>query len=290
MQPKYPESELIMNKDGSVYHLSLRPQDISDIILTVGDPSRVHKVSQYFDEVTFEMNKREFITHTGLYKGRKITVMSTGMGTDNVEIMMTELDIITNINLKKRENKSRKKSLKIIRIGTSGALQEDVPLDSLLVSQYAIGLDTLMYFYNLNRTEAEENVEAALQLEAELPFRPYCVEGSSKLFKHFSTDTGVGNTVTCPGFYAPQGREMRIPIRYPNIVDKLAEFHYGDLWLTNFEMETAGYYALGRLYGHEVISCNAIIANRATKEFSKHADKTIDNLIKYVLDKAVELE
>jgi len=289
MQPKYPESELILNKDGSVYHLSLRPQDISDIILTVGDPSRVHKVSQYFDEVTFEMNKREFITHTGLYKGRKITVMSTGMGTDNVEIMMTELDIITNINLKKRENKSRKKSLKIIRIGTSGALQEDVPLDSMLITQYAIGLDTLMYFYNLNRTEAELNVEAALQLEAELPFRPYCVEGSSKLFKHFATDAGVGNTVTCPGFYAPQGREMRVPIRYPNIVDKLAEFHYGDLWLTNFEMETAGYYALGRLFGHEVISCNAIIANRATKEFSKHADKTIDNLIKYVLDKSVEL-
>jgi len=290
MSVRYPESELILNKDGSIYHLSLRPQDIADIILTVGDPSRVHKVSQYFDKITFEMNKREFITHTGLYKGKKITVMSTGMGTDNVEILMSELDAIANINLKKRENKSRKKSLKIIRIGTSGALQQDVPLDSLLMTQYAIGLDTLMYFYNLERTEAEKNVEAALQLEADLPFRPYCVEGSSKLFKHLSTDTLVGNTVTCPGFYAPQGRELRVPLKYPNIVDKLGEFHYGDLWLTNFEMETAGYYALGRILGHEVVSCNAIIANRVTKEFSKNADKTIDNLIKYVLNKAIEID
>lgn len=290
MSVKYPESELILNKDGSIYHLSLRPQDISDIILTVGDPSRVHKVSQYFDKITFEMNKREFITHTGLYKGKKLTVMSTGMGTDNVEILMSELDAITNINLKKRENKSRKKSLKIIRIGTSGSLQQDIPLDSLLITQYAVGLDTLMYFYNLERTEAERNVEAALQLEAELPFRPYCVEGSSKLFKHLSTDTIVGNTVTCPGFYAPQGRALRVPIKYPQIVDKLGAFHYGDLWLTNFEMETAGYYALGRIMGHEVISCNAIIANRVTKEFSKNPDKTIDHLIKYVLNKAIEID
>ncbi len=290
MQPNYSESELILNKDGSVYHLSLRPQDIADVILTVGDPSRVHKVSQHFDKITFEMNKREFITHTGIYKGKKLTVMSTGMGTDNVEITMTELDIIANINLKKRVDKSKKKSLKIIRIGTSGALQQDVPLDAFLISQYAIGLDTLMYFYNLERTEAEQNVEAALQLETDLPFRPYCVEGSARLFKHFAEEAMVGNTVTCPGFYAPQGRQMRVPIRYPDITDKLAEFHYGDLWLSNYEMETAGYYALGRIYGHEVISCNAIIANRATREFSKQADKTIDNLIKYVLDKTLTLE
>jgi len=290
MTPTYPTSELILNKDGSMYHISLRPQDISDVILTVGDPSRVHRVSQYFDEVTFEMNKREFITHTGLYKGKKLTVMSTGMGTDNVEILMTELDALANINLKKRENKTKRKALKIIRIGTSGALQQDVPLDSLLVSQYAIGLDTLMYFYKLERTEAEQNVEAAFQLENELPFRPYCVEGSSSLFRHFSEETLAGNTVTCPGFYAPQGRQLRVPIRYPDIVDKLAAFHYGDLWLTNFEMETAGYYALGRLFGHEVISCNAIIANRNTKQFSKNADKTIDKLIKYVLEKTLTLE
>lgn len=289
MKVTYPESELILNKDGSVYHLSLRPQDIADVILTVGDPSRVHKVSQYFDKITFEMNKREFITHTGTYKGKKLTVMSTGMGTDNVEILMTELDALANINLKKRENKSRKKSLKIIRIGTSGALQEDIPLDSLLVSQYAIGLDTLMYFYPLQRTEAESNVEAALQLEAALPFRPYCVEGSTELLKHFSENVIIGNTVTCPGFYAPQGRQLRVPIKFPDIADKLASFHYGDLWLTNLEMETAGYYALGRMLGHEVISCNAIVANRMNQQFSKHADKTIDALIKFVLDKAAQL-
>ncbi len=290
MKPFYPESELILNKDGSVYHLSLRPQDIADTILTVGDPTRVHKVSQYFDEITFEMNKREFITHTGLYKGKKITVMSTGMGTDNVEILMTELDALANINLKKRENKAKKKSLKIIRLGTSGALQQDIPVDSLLVTQYAIGLDTLMYFYNLKRTEAEANVEAALQLEAELPFRPYCVEGSSSLLKHFSDKMIVGNTVTCPGFYGPQGRQLRTPIKYPNLGDKLSAFHYGDLWLTNFEMETSGYYALGRLMGHEVISCNAIIANRISNKFSKNSDKTIEKMIKTVLEKVLLLD
>ncbi len=290
MKVLYPESELILNKDGSVYHLSLRPQDIADIILTVGDPTRVHKVSQYFDEITFEMNKREFITHTGIYKGKKITVMSTGMGTDNVEILMTELDALANINLKKRENKSRRKSLKIIRIGTSGALQEDIPIDSMLVSQFAIGLDTLMYFYPLKRTEAEANVEAALQLETELPFRPYCVEGSSNLLRHFSDKMQVGNTVTCPGFYGPQGRQLRTPIKYPDLGQKLSLFHYGDLWLTNFEMETAGYYALGRMMGHEVLSCNAIVANRITNKFSKNSDKIIDKLIKTVLEKVLTLE
>ncbi|HET8858700.1 nucleoside phosphorylase [Marivirga sp.] len=289
MNERYPESELILNKDGSVYHLSLRPQDISDVILTVGDPSRVHKVSQYFDEVTFEMNKREFITHTGTYKGRKLTVMSTGMGTDNVEILMTELDALANINLKKRENKVKKKSLKIIRIGTSGGLQQDLPVDSLLASQFAIGIDTLMQFYHLERTEAESNVESALQLEIGLPFRPYCVEGSSSLLKHFSDGMNIGNTVTCPGFYAPQGRQLRTPIRFPNIAESLSMFHYGDLWLTNFEMETAGYYAMGRLLGHDVLSCNAIVANRMTHQFSKNSDKTIDTLIKMVLDKASEL-
>lgn len=289
MGKKYPESELILNKDGSVYHLSLKPKDISDVILTVGDPSRVHKVSQYFDDVTFEMNKREFITHTGTYKGRRLTVMSTGMGTDNVEILMTELDALANINLKKREDKVKKKSLKIIRIGTSGGLQEDIPVDSLLVSQFAIGLDTLMYFYPLERTEAEANVEAALQLELGLPFRPYCVEGSTSLLKHFSEDMNVGNTITCPGFYAPQGREIRVPISFPDITEKLSMFHYGDLWLTNFEMETAGYYAMGRLLGHEVLSCNAIVASRITHQFSKNSDKVIDSLILKVLDKAAEL-
>jgi len=289
MEKLYPESELILNKDGSVYHLSLKPQDISDVILTVGDPSRVHKVSQYFDKITFEMNKREFITHTGTYKGRKLTVMSTGMGTDNVEILMTELDALVNINLKKRENKPKRSSLKIIRIGTSGGLQQDLPVDSLSASQFAIGLDTLMHFYPLERTEAESNVESALQLEVGLPFRPYCVEGSSSLLKHFSDEMSIGNTITCPGFYAPQGRQLRTPIRFPNIAESLSMFHYGDLWLTNFEMETAGYYAMGRLLGHEVLSCNAIVANRMSHQFSKNPDKTIDTLIKRVLEKASEL-
>lgn len=282
---KIPESELILNPDGSVYHLSLRPQDIADIILTVGDPSRVHKVSQHFDSVDFEMNKREFITHTGKINGKKITVMSTGMGTDNIEIALTELDALVNIDLKTREIKSRKKKLKIIRIGTSGSLQSDISLGSHLVSDYAFGLDTLMFFYNLACTDEEKELAQKLQESANLPFLPYCVRGSESLKKQFAFDMIEGNTITCPGFYAPQGRQIRTELKLPRLIEDLNYFHYNNVWLTNFEMETAGYYAMGRLLGHEVLSVNAIIANRITHKFSKDADKVIDSLIKKVLDR-----
>ncbi|MCV9387956.1 nucleoside phosphorylase [Reichenbachiella ulvae] len=279
------ETDLILNKDGSVYHLNLKPENISDTILTVGDPSRVFRISQLFDSIDFEMNRREFITHRGSYKGKDVTVISTGMGTDNVEIFMTELDALVNINLKTREVKEKHKKLNIIRIGTSGSLQEDLRLGSHLVSDYGIGLDTLMTFYNLRQTGFENMLTNKLRQYLDFPFKPYCVEGSTVLREQFAFDMIRGNTVTSPGFYAPQGRSIRIDQRYPHLMEDLMYFHMDDFWLTNFEMETAGYYALGRLMGHEVLSLNAIIANRAKNKFSKNPDRVIDSLIKKVLDR-----
>lgn len=285
---KIPESELILNKDGSVYHLNLKPNQISDTILTVGDPSRVYMISKHFDDVDFEMNRREFITHVGTYKGKKLTVMSTGMGTDNVEIFMTEIDALVNIDLKKREPKQRKKKLKIIRIGTSGAMQEDIPVGAHLLSDYAVGFDTLMCFYKLKQDKFEKEVSKELKSETKLPFTPYVVRGSQSLKEQLSGDgTIIGNTITCPGFYAPQGRKLRATLRNDRLLEALNYYHKDDMWLTNFEMETAGYYALGRILGHEVLSANAIIANRIKNRFSKNPNKIVESLIKKVLDKLV---
>ena len=279
------ETDLILNPDGSVYHLNLLPKHISDTIITVGDPSRVYMVSQYFDEVEFEMNKREFITHVGRFNGKKITVISTGIGTDNIEIFFTEIDALVNIDLKTREPKARKKKLKIIRIGTSGALQEDVAIGTHLATDYAVGLDNLMNFYDLPMDDFETGVAHDLQKKAGLPFMPYVVKGGDLLRKRIAFDMTSGNTVTCPGFYAPQGRELRIPIRFPLLMEELNYYHKGDFWLTNFEMETAGYYALARLLGHEALSVNAIIANRIKNKFSKDPNKIIESLIEKVLER-----
>ncbi len=282
---KISPTDLILNPDGSVYHLNLLPENISNTILTVGDPGRVYKISQYFDDIEFEMNKREFITHTGTISGKRITVISTGIGTDNIEIFFNEIDALVNIDLKTREPKTKKRRLKVIRIGTSGALQEDIKLDSHLVSDYAVGLDNLMTFYSLPMSETESKLSTELQIKTGLPFAPYIVRGSAKLIDTIGEGMIQGNTVTCPGFYAPQGRSLRLPIRFPKLLEDLNYFHSGDFWLTNFEMETAGYYALGKLLGHDVVSVNAIIANRMTNKFSKNPDKVIDSLIKKVLER-----
>ena len=253
----------------------------------MGDPNRVYRVSELFDDVEFEMNKREFITHVGTYKGKRITVMSTGIGTDNVEIFLTELDALVNIDFKTRESKARKKKLKIVRIGTSGALQEDVPVGAHLVSDYAVGFDNLMSFYDFSPDEFEKNIAEDIQKEINLPFTPYVVRGSETLRKQIGADMVVGNTVTTPGFYAPQGRALRLSPKFPKLLEDLNYYHNksSDFWLTNFEMETAGYYAMGRLLGHEVLSVNAIIANRIKNKFSKDPNKVVDALIKKVLER-----
>lgn len=283
--PTYSETDLIINPDGSIYHLSLKPGQISDKIITVGDPGRVHRVSSHFDNIDFEMNKREFITHTGTYKGKRLTVISSGMGTDNVEILLNELDALFNVDFKTREPKLRKRKLRIVRIGTSASIQEDIRLGSHVVSQYGIGLDPLGHFYNLEMEGLELRIAEALQKHIDLPYLPYCAKASDELLELFNDNMVIGNTVTCNGFYAPQGRQIRVPIKYPTLADDLTYFHVDNLWLTNLEMETAGYYALGKLLGHEVISMNAIIANRIRGKFSKDPNKVIDALIEKVLDK-----
>lgn len=279
------ETDLILNPDGSVYHLHLLPQHIADTIIAVGDPDRVQAVSRYFDSVEFEISRREFVTHVGKYKGKKMTVISTGIGTDNIEIFFNEIDALVNIDLKKRRPKSRKKKLKIIRIGTSGSLQEDVPLGAHLATEYAIGLDNLMNFYKLPMREVETDVAKNLQKKAGLPFLPYVVKGSDLLRKQIGFDMIVGNTITCPGFYAPQGRVLRVPIRFPRLIETLNVYRKGTFRLTNFEMETSAYYAMARLLGHEALSTNAIIANRIKRRFSGDPHQAVNNLIKKVLDR-----
>lgn len=280
---KIPVSELILNPDGSVYHLSLLPEHIADTIIAVGDPGRVHQVSQYFDEVEFEMNKREFITHTGYLNKKRITVISSGIGTDNVEILLNELDALVNIDLARREVRKELKSLSIIRIGTSGSLQEDVPLGSYVATEYAVGFDTLSYFYPYQQSDFEGRVGAKLQKHLALGFTPYIMKGSEALAKRVAFDMTKGNTITAPGFYAPQGRSLRLPILHPDLANELMYFNEENFWITNFEMETAGYYGLGKMMGHQMLSVSAILANRPKNTFSKNPLKIVDGLIRKVL-------
>ena len=282
---KLSGSELILNKDGSVYHLNLKPQHIADDVLIVGDPSRVYRISKHFDKIEFEMNKREFITHVGKYKGKRITVLSTGMGPDNIEIFFTELDALVNIDLKKKVIKPKKRKLNIIRIGTSGAIQEDIPVGSHVVSEYGLGLDNLKTFYEYQHNEFEQEIVDEIQKAAKLPFTPYLAKGSEKLLEQIGKGMIKGNTITSPGFYAPQGRRIRLELKFPQLVRDLSCFHHRDFWLTNFEMETSALYAMANMLGHEMLSVNAVVANRARGTFSKNVYRTIDSLIKKVLDR-----
>ncbi|MBJ6118692.1 nucleoside phosphorylase [Pontibacter sp. BT310] len=280
-----PESELIINKNGTVYHLNLLPEHISDTIITVGDPDRVAMVSRYFDKIEIEVAKREFITHTGYYKGKRLTVISTGMGTDNIDILMNELDALVNIDFQSREPNEEKIKLKIVRVGTSGSLQESIPLGSHVASHYGVGLDSLMEFYPLEQTADEQSITKTLKEQLGVSFTPYCVPGSKMLIDKLALDMIPGNTLTCPGFYAPQGRVLRGGLRNQNLLQVYQDFKVCDFQLTNFEMETAGYYAMGRLLGHEMLSLNAIVANRITQEFAKNSEEVVDSLIRKTLDR-----
>ncbi|HSJ67802.1 MAG TPA: nucleoside phosphorylase [Anditalea sp.] len=278
-----PASELIINSDGSIYHLNLKPENISSTIIAVGDPERVAAISKHFDTLEFEMAKREFITHTGMYRGKRLTVMSTGMGTDNIEIFMTELDALVNIDLETRLPKKVHTSLEIVRVGTSGSMRNEIPAGSKLASAYGIGLDTLMTFYNAEQTDFEKKVGSSVQSELGLPFTPYCFQGSQKLLDRLSNGLIIGNTVTCPGFFGPQGREVRLKPAIPDIIERLGAVELDKFKLTNFEMETAGYYAMGRMLGHEVLSLNAIVANRISHEFADDPGAIVEELILHTL-------
>lgn len=282
---KFSEADLILNKDGSVYHLNLKPENVSDNIIVVGDPGRVYHFSKHFDDIEFEMNKREFVTHTGTYKNKRITVMSTGIGVDNIEIVMIELDALFNIDLKKRIPKEKKESFNIVRIGTSGAIQEDIKVGSQVIADYGIGMDNLMQYYNLKHTDFELEIGEKLQHDLNLSFSPYVVKGSEVLKEKLGEGLLCGNTVTSPGFYAPQGRQLRLDVKNPKLLDQITYFNHNGFWLTNFEMETSMLYAFARLLGHEALTINAILSNRVKGTFSKNPYKTIDSIIHKVLDR-----
>lgn len=278
-------SELIINEDGSVYHLAIHPEQLADTIITVGDPDRVERVSRHFDRVHTRISKREFLTHIGTLNGKPIMAMSTGMGTDNIEIVMNELDALANIDFNTREIKATHRKLNIIRVGTSGSIQKDVPLDAVLASKEALGIDTLMSFYQHKSSAEGKQLEEAAKKQLSLPFTPYYCEGSEPLLSLLSQGFLQGFTITCPGFYAPQGRSLRLAPNIENFIDKLQNFEFRGKIITNFEMETAGYYAMANLLGHEALSLNAIVANRIDNTFSSNPLKVVDNLIKGVIEK-----
>ncbi|MDP4747991.1 MAG: nucleoside phosphorylase [Algoriphagus sp.] len=276
-----PETELILHPDGSVYHLCLKPEHLGRTIFTVGDPDRVATVSQHLDQLDFQLQNREFITHTGWKNGHRVSVISTGMGTDNVEILMTELDALVNVDLQTRQVKEKKTSLPIIRIGTSGSLQTDISVGTLLASEIAIGMDSLMAYYPA--LSGTQDFAEAIQQELGLSFRPYQASASPKLLAKLDSAVTRGVTLTCPGFYAPQGREVRLKPRFDQLIERLAALQIKGRSLTNFEMETAGYYALGELLGHEVLSLNAILANRPLKKFDSAGEATVSKAIQLAL-------
>jgi uridine phosphorylase len=283
-------SELILNPDGSVYHLNLHPQDIAHTIIFVGDQDRVEKITKHFDRIEFTKQKREFKTQTGYYKGTRITVISTGIGPDNIDIVMNELDALVNIDLQTRKPKNDLTKLNIVRIGTSGSLQADIPVDSVVMSQYGLGLDNMLRSYLID-TISETEIEEAFISQTNWDLRkgrPYVVAGSKILEKKFeSTTIFKGFTGTAGGFYGPQGRVLRLGIQDPELNHKMDTFNYNGTRMTNLEMETAAIYGLGKLLGHECLSLNAIIANRAIGTFSEDPYKTVEQLIEYALNKLV---
>lgn len=284
-------SELILNPDGSVYHLNLKPENIAHNILFVGDQSRVEKITKWFDSIEFSQQKREFKTQTGYYKGCKISVISTGIGPDNIDIVMNELDALVNVDLQTKTIKPELTSLNIVRIGTSGSLQENIPCDSIVMSQYGLGLDNMLRSYlidGISETTIEDAFIAQTNWDPKKG-RPYVVRGSEKLEKRFESNSIFkGFTGTAGGFYGPQGRVIRLGIQDPDLNSKMDQFEFDGINMTNLEMETSAIYGLGKLMGHECLSMNAIIANRATGTFSEDPYKTVDELIVYALNKFVE--
>ncbi|GMN08932.1 nucleoside phosphorylase [Croceitalea sp. MTPC9] len=281
-------SELILNADGSIYHLNLLPQDIAKTIITVGDPERVSDVSKHFDKVEVKKEKREFHTHTGIVNGKRISVISTGIGTDNIDIVFNELDALVNIDFTTRTEKTKKTRLDFIRIGTSGAIQLNIPIDSFLLTETAIGLDGLMHFYKKKIFENQnfsDKLIAFLKWESH-NITPYVFDCSPDLANSLKSNRiRFGTTVTNAGFYGPQGRSIRLNPKLEDFHQKLSSFKSQGKQITNLEMETAGIYGLAKLLGHRAVSMNAILANRATGEFSNNPSKTVEELIKYCLEK-----
>ena len=283
-------SELILNPDGSVYHLNLKPENIANDIIFVGDQERVSKITQHFDSIEFSTQKREFKTETGMYKGKRLTVQSTGIGPDNIDIVFNELDALVNVDLNTREIKANHTALNIVRIGTSGSLQTDIPVDSWVMSKYAIGLDNMLRSYLIEEHSVAELEDAFIaqtnwDLRKGRPTVVPCAEALEN--KIYSDKFHRGFTGTAGGFYGPQGRVVRLNIQDPQLNSKMDTFNFNGTRMTNLEMETSAIYGLGKLLGHNCLSLNAIIANRAVGEFSSNPEKTVNELIAYTLDKLV---
>lgn len=281
------EADLIINPDGSIYHLNLLPEDIADNVITVGDPDRVSEISKHFDSVELKKGKREFITHTGYLGKKRISVISTGIGTDNIDIVLNELDAMVNIDFNKRQIKNELKSLNIIRIGTSGSVQEDIPIGSIMISEYGLGLDALMNYYE----QESDVIESKLLNDIKLHFNdltginPYLTAADPKLSEIIGSDLMKGITLTAPGFYAPQGRRVRAKTNFPEIINLIQTFSSGKHRISNLEMETAGIYALAKSLGHKALSVNAILASRVQSEFSPEPQKIINKAIELVLSR-----
>jgi uridine phosphorylase len=281
------ESELIINDRGAVYHLNIRPEELAHNIITVGDPERVNLVSKYFDKIETKSHHREFFSCTGLIGRKRITVVSTGIGTDNIDIVLNELDALLNIDFETRTIKKNLSQLNIIRVGTAGSLQANIPVDSFVVSTHGLGIDNLLNFYVHQQNEEEKELLHSFVTLTQMHNRfsqPYITGASSSLIKHFVNGFHHGITVTCPGFYGPQGRVLRLGLSNPTFIDKLTQFQFGNHRIANFEMETAGIYGLGKILNHHCLSISAIVANRITKQFSKDGSETIEKLIVKTLE------
>ena len=282
------ESELILNPDGSVYHLKLKPNDIADTVIFVGDQDRVKKITKHFDTIEVDKQKREFKTQTGTYKGKRISVISTGIGPDNIDIVLNELDALVNIDLNTREPKEKLTSLNIIRIGTSGSLQDDIPVDSFVISTHGLDLNAMLHAYQITPVTNPVIEEAFIKHTNwnSNKGRPLIIDNYKGLENKFESEqTFKGITATAGGFYGPQGRVLRLPLQDPKLNGKIDSFRFNELRITNLEMETSVIYGLSKLLGHKALSINAIIANRANGSFSKNPGLAVENLIKYALDR-----
>lgn len=281
------ESELILNSRGAVYHLDVRPEELAKTVVTVGDPDRVQEFSKYFDTIEIKRQHREFVTHTGTINGKRLTILSSGIGPDNIDIVLNELDALVNIDFETRTVKNQLSSLNIIRVGTSGSLQADIPVDSFVASTHGLGIDNLLNFYRHESNDEEKQLIHSFVTHVQLQgyiSAPYITGASPSLLKHFTEGFHQGITVTCPGFYGPQGRILRLGIRNPQLIDRLTDFRFGQHRISNFEMETSAIYGLGKLLGHHCLALNVIVANRIKKEFSKDSKAAIENLIQKFLE------
>ncbi|HQW05301.1 MAG: nucleoside phosphorylase [Flavobacteriales bacterium] len=282
-------SELILNPDGSVYHIALRPEQLGDLVLVVGDQNRVELISRHFSKIEHKVQNREFVAHTGEYSGTHITVLSTGIGTDNIDIVVNELDALVNIDLEARTPKTKSTSLRIIRLGTCGALQEDIPVDSRIVSAFGVGLDNVLHYYAYENTDAEDRLLNEFLAQTEWPDNlpvPYVAAGDAELVARLGHENVVGITLTSGGFYAPQGRQLRGVPSVDGLNERFTAFAHEGLRATNFEMETSALFGLGGMLGHRVCTVCTVVANRLRKEYSKDHHAAIDRMIEEVLERA----